>query len=248
MIVRRKRQSIVLVLVRRFSSFSLSCFRKKPLDSVSLFDWNQHDWRKLTSMATARAYPCGTMDKSRARFVVAGGFNNRELNSAEIFDIKAEKWLKAPSMPTSRTKCGGAIIGDYFAVVSQSHCMVDYLFSSITVFWLQTSFLDLLVLCEVDNLVPGFSPFPISQSWREERGERKGRREILWTRLRNKMMLLSRWNLPRNEHLMWKRQGHFMHARVLMVLVRVFLLPLFQLHSSKFAVFLVSSWYILWRC
>lgn len=50
--------------------------------------------------------------------MVAGGFNNKELNSVEVFDIKTEKWLKAPSMPTARTKCGGAIVGDYFAVVS----------------------------------------------------------------------------------------------------------------------------------
>ena len=69
-------------------------------------------------MVTSRANPCGVTDKSRARLVVAGGFNNKELNSVEVFDIKTEKWLKAPSMPTARTKCGGAIFGDYFAVVS----------------------------------------------------------------------------------------------------------------------------------
>ena len=47
-------------------------------------------------MVTARAYPCGAMDKSRARLLVAGGFNNKELNSVEIFDVKTERWLKAP--------------------------------------------------------------------------------------------------------------------------------------------------------
>ena len=71
-------------------------------------------------MATARAYPCSTTDKSRARLLVAGGFNNKELNSVEIFDIKSERWLKASAMPTARTKCGGAIVGDYFAVVSSA--------------------------------------------------------------------------------------------------------------------------------
>lgn len=69
-------------------------------------------------MATARAYPCGAMDKSRARLLVAGGFNNKELDSVEIFDVKTERWLKAPPMPTARTKSGGAIVADYFAVVS----------------------------------------------------------------------------------------------------------------------------------
>ena len=69
-------------------------------------------------MVTARAYPCGAMDKSRARLLVAGGFNNKELNSVEIFDVKTERWFKAPAMPTARTKSGGAIVGDYFAVVS----------------------------------------------------------------------------------------------------------------------------------
>jgi len=69
-------------------------------------------------MVTARAYPCGAMDKSRARLLVAGGFNNKELNSVEIFDVKTERWLRAAAMPTARTKSGGAIVGDYFAVVS----------------------------------------------------------------------------------------------------------------------------------
>lgn len=69
-------------------------------------------------MVTARAYPCGAMDKSRARLLVAGGFNNKELDSVEIFDVKTERWLKAPPMPTARTKSGGAIVADYFAVVS----------------------------------------------------------------------------------------------------------------------------------
>lgn len=98
--------------------FYLIFYSKKPLDSVSLFDWKESAWRKLAPMVTSRAYPCGVTDKSRARLVVAGGFNNKELNSVEVFDIKIEKWLKAPSMPTARTKCGGAIVGDYFAVVS----------------------------------------------------------------------------------------------------------------------------------
>ena len=98
--------------------FYLIFYSKKPLDSVSLFDWKESAWRKLAPMVTSRAYPCGVTDKSRARLVVAGGFNNKELNSVEVFDIKTEKWLKAPSMPTARTKCGGAIVGDYFAVVS----------------------------------------------------------------------------------------------------------------------------------
>ena len=69
-------------------------------------------------MSTARAYTCGAMDKSRAHLLVAGGFNNKELDSVEIFDVKTERWLKAPAMPTARTKSGGAIVGDYFAVVS----------------------------------------------------------------------------------------------------------------------------------
>lgn len=77
-------------------------------------------------METARAYPCGITDKSRARFVVAGGFNNKELNSVEIFDINSERWLKAPAMPTARTKSGGAIVGDYFAVVSLRFILFYY--------------------------------------------------------------------------------------------------------------------------
>ena len=96
--------------------FPSTC-RKKPLDNTSLFDWQEQAWRKLAPMVTARAYPCGVMDKSRARLLVAGGFNNKELESMEIFDVKTERWLKAPAMPTARTKCGGAIVGDYFAVV-----------------------------------------------------------------------------------------------------------------------------------
>ena len=76
-------------------------------------------------MVTARAYPCGAMDKSRARLLVAGGFNNKELNSVEIFDVKTERWLKAPAMPTARTKSGGTIVGDYFAVVSFLLILVD---------------------------------------------------------------------------------------------------------------------------
>ena len=76
-------------------------------------------------MVTARAYPCGAMDKSRARLLVAGGFNNKELNSVEIFDVKTERWFKAPAMPTARTKSGGAIVGDYFAVVSFRLILVD---------------------------------------------------------------------------------------------------------------------------
>ena len=78
-------------------------------------------------MDTARAYPCGAMDKSRARLVVAGGFNNKELDSVEIFDVKTERWMKAPAMPSARTKCGGAIVGDYFAVVS-SHLIVFFIY------------------------------------------------------------------------------------------------------------------------
>lgn len=81
-------------------------------------------------MATARAYPCGATDKSRARFVVAGGFNNKELNSVEVFDFKSERWLNAPAMPTARTKCGGAILGDYFAVVSHWSVNLFNLFST----------------------------------------------------------------------------------------------------------------------
>ncbi|XP_058946676.2 kelch-like protein diablo [Pocillopora verrucosa] len=91
--------------------------RKKPLNNVSMFDWQERAWRKLAPMVTARSYSCGTMDKSRACLLVAGGFNNRELDSMEIFDVKTERWLKAPAMPTARTKSGGAIVGDYFAVV-----------------------------------------------------------------------------------------------------------------------------------
>lgn len=82
-----------------------------------MFDWQERAWRKLAPMVTARSYSCGTMDKSQACLLVAGGFNNRELDSMEIFDVKTERWLKAPAMPTARTKSGGAIVGDYFAVV-----------------------------------------------------------------------------------------------------------------------------------
>ena len=89
-------------------------------------------------MVTARAYPCGTSDKSRARFVVAGGFNNKELSSVEMFDIKSEKWLKAPAMPTARTKCGGAIIGDYFAVVSPSRRVIVVVSNFVTISCLET--------------------------------------------------------------------------------------------------------------
>lgn len=84
----------------------------------------------MPALGTARAYPCGAMDKPRAHFVVAGGFNNKELNSVEIFDIKTEKWMKAPAMPTARTKCGGAIVGDYFAVVSFHFKVLSYLIIS----------------------------------------------------------------------------------------------------------------------
>jgi len=90
--------------------------RKKPINNTSLFEWQEQAWRKLAPMDTARAYPCGAMDKSRARLLVAGGFNNKELDSVEIFDVKTERWMKAPAMPSARTKCGGAIVGDYFAV------------------------------------------------------------------------------------------------------------------------------------
>ena len=72
-------------------------------------------------MVSARAYSCGAVDKSRARLFVAGGFNNKELNSVEIFDLKTERWIKAPEMPTARTKSGGAVIGDYFAVVGNAN-------------------------------------------------------------------------------------------------------------------------------
>lgn len=108
----------MLTIDQSFNNRSTRHCRKKPLDNAALFDWNQHEWKELAAMETARAYPCGATDKSRARFVVAGGFNNKELNSVEIFDINSEKWLKAPAMPTARTKCGGALVDDYFAVVS----------------------------------------------------------------------------------------------------------------------------------
>ena len=80
-------------------------------------------------MVTARAYPCGAMDKSRARLLVAGGFNNKELDSVEMFDVRTERWLKASAMPTARTKSGGTIVGDYFAVVSSR--LIPFLYKSL---------------------------------------------------------------------------------------------------------------------
>ena len=93
--------------------------KKTSLDNVSLFDWQKQAWEELSPLHSARAYCCGAMDRSRARFLITGGLNGGELDSTESLDINTGKWTMLPAMPTARSKCGGAMLGaDFFAVVS----------------------------------------------------------------------------------------------------------------------------------
>ena len=100
--------------------------KKIPLKTTFVFDWQKQAWQEIGCLHSARAYCCGAVDQSRGRLLVTGGLNGGELDSSEALDIKTGEWSKLAAMPTARTKSGGAIVGDYFAVVSWTNYCVSY--------------------------------------------------------------------------------------------------------------------------
>lgn len=90
--------------------------RKRPLNSVDVYDIRMKNWKSLSSMYEQRVYGAATVIEGNI-YVAGGSFDRTVLMSAELYNIEADIWNKSAAMTQPRSKCGSAAVNGCMYVV-----------------------------------------------------------------------------------------------------------------------------------
>eukprot|EP00116_Pleurobrachia_bachei_P002270 sb/3462532/ len=83
--------------------------RKRPLNSVDVYDVRMKNWKSLSSMYEQRVYGAATIIEGNI-YVAGGCFDRTILMSAEFYNVENDIWNRMSSMTQPRARCGCATV------------------------------------------------------------------------------------------------------------------------------------------
>ncbi|KAL5262132.1 hypothetical protein ACHWQZ_G007733 [Mnemiopsis leidyi] len=90
--------------------------RKRPLNSVDVYDIRMKNWKSLSSMYEQRVYGAATIIEGNI-YVAGGSFDRTVLMSAEFYNIENDIWNRMSAMTQPRARCGSATVDGHMYVV-----------------------------------------------------------------------------------------------------------------------------------
>ncbi|XP_063680523.1 kelch-like protein 20 isoform X3 [Bolinopsis microptera] len=90
--------------------------RKRPLNSVDVYDIRMKNWKSLSSMYEQRVYGAATIIEGNI-YVAGGAFDRTVLMSAEFYNIENDIWNRMAALTQPRSRCGCATVDGHMYVV-----------------------------------------------------------------------------------------------------------------------------------